>query len=131
MVKPLTRRTFVASAAGATLATLAACSPAAQSASSSASASASASASEASTSEAAASSSVEEQEMTNLEASREIAMKPEVEEQEFYCTCSWSCSFCQYRIFTRDGNVSHMLPKPDYDYRTCLKGRARIQRTTA
>ncbi|WP_165043968.1 molybdopterin-dependent oxidoreductase [Adlercreutzia sp. ZJ138] len=50
------------------------------------------------------------------------------EEQEFFCTCSWSCSFCQYNIYTRNGNVSHMLPKPDYAYRTCLKGRSRILR---
>lgn len=115
MVKPLTRRTFVASAAGATLATLAACSNA-QSGSGSSSAEE-------------AASSAEEQEMANLEASHEVALKPEVEEQEFFCTCGWSCSFCQYRIFVRDGNVSHMLPKEDYDYRTCLKGRSRIQRT--
>ena len=52
-----------------------------------------------------------------------------VEEEEFYCTCSWSCSFCQYHIYTRNGNVAHMLPLPDFDYRTCLKGRSRIQRT--
>ena len=51
------------------------------------------------------------------------------EEKEFTCTCGWSCSFCQYHIYTRNGNVSHMLPKPDFDYRTCLKGRSRIQRT--
>lgn len=50
------------------------------------------------------------------------------EEQEFTCTCSWSCSFCQYHVYTRNGNVCHMLPKPDYTYRTCLKGRSRIVR---
>ncbi|ACV21850.1 Dimethyl sulfoxide reductase DmsA precursor [Slackia heliotrinireducens] len=71
----------------------------------------------------------EAEEMENLEASHEIAEKPEVEEQEYFCTCSWSCSFCQYRVFVRDGNISHMLPREDFDYRTCLKGRARIQRT--
>ena len=51
------------------------------------------------------------------------------EGEEHFATCGWSCSFCQYRIFTRDGNICHMLPKEDYDYRTCLKGRSRIQRT--
>ena len=116
MGQKLTRRGFMAAAglAGTSLATLAACSSP-----------------QASSSSAAASSAEEEasSSMANLEASSEVALKPEVEEKEFYCTCSWSCSFCQYRIFTRDGNVCHMLPKPDYDYRTCLKGRARIQRT--
>ena len=48
--------------------------------------------------------------------------------EEFTCTCSWSCSFCQYHVYTRNGNVCHMLPKEDYTYRTCLKGRARIVR---
>lgn len=66
---------------------------------------------------------------SDLEVDEEIAANPADLGEEFYCTCSWSCSFCQYRIFTRNGNVCHMLPKEDYDYRTCLKGRSRIQRT--
>ena len=66
--------------------------------------------------------------MKNLEANPSAA-SGSADDQEFTCTCSWSCSFCQYRIYTRNGNVSHMLPKPDFDYRTCLKGRSRIQRT--
>ena len=65
---------------------------------------------------------------SNLEVDENVAANPADLGEEFYCTCSWSCSFCQYRIFTRNGNVSHMLPKPDFDYRTCLKGRSRIQR---
>lgn len=67
--------------------------------------------------------------MENLEADGDVAQDPTSVGEEFACTCSWSCSFCQYYVYTRDGNVSHMLPKPDFDYRTCLKGRSRIQRT--
>ncbi|MEE0706155.1 MAG: molybdopterin-dependent oxidoreductase [Adlercreutzia sp.] len=67
-------------------------------------------------------------ENANLEVDTELANTSLVDEQEFFCTCSWSCSFCQYNIYTRNGNVSHMLPKPDYTYRTCLKGRSRILR---
>lgn len=67
--------------------------------------------------------------MQNLETDSDVAANPATGEQQFTCTCSWSCSFCQYHIYVRDGNVSHMLPKPDFDYRTCLKGRSRIQRT--
>ena len=65
----------------------------------------------------------------NLAVNEALAGETEAEEQEFACTCSWSCSFCQYNVYVRNGNVSHILPKPDFDYRTCLKGRARIQRT--
>ena len=68
------------------------------------------------------------EETSHLTASTALADEA-VEEQEHTCTCGWSCSFCQYHIYTRNGNVSHMLPKPDFDYRTCLKGRSRIQRT--
>ena len=64
----------------------------------------------------------------NLEENTEVAGEELIEEQEFTCTCSWSCSFCQYHVYTRNGNVAHMLPKEDYTYRTCLKGRARIVR---
>ena len=64
----------------------------------------------------------------NLAVNEALAGEAEAEEQEFTCTCSWSCSFCQYNIYVRNGNVSHMLPKPDFTYRTCLKGRSRIQR---
>lgn len=67
--------------------------------------------------------------MKNLEVDTDVAENLSAEGQQFTCTCSWSCSFCQYHIYVRDGNVSHMLPKPDFDYRTCLKGRSRIQRT--
>lgn len=67
--------------------------------------------------------------MKNLEVDTSVAGDAAAEEQEFTCTCSWSCSFCQYHIYVRNGNVSHMLPKKDFDYRTCLKGRSRIQRT--
>lgn len=67
--------------------------------------------------------------MRNLEVDTNVAENPTPEGDQFTCTCSWSCSFCQYHIYTRDGNVSHMLPKPDFDYRTCLKGRSRIQRS--
>lgn len=67
--------------------------------------------------------------MQNLSVDTDVAGSTEADEQMYYCTCSWSCSFCQYNIFVRNGNVSHMLPKPDFDYRTCLKGRSRIQRT--
>ncbi|MCR5583154.1 MAG: molybdopterin-dependent oxidoreductase [Eggerthellaceae bacterium] len=67
--------------------------------------------------------------MKNLTADSSVAENSTAEGNEFYCTCGWSCSFCQYRIFTREGNVAHMLPKPDFDYVTCLKGRSRIQRT--
>lgn len=67
--------------------------------------------------------------MRNLEVDTKVAEDPSADERQFTCTCSWSCSFCQYHIYVRNGNVSHMLPKPDFDYRTCLKGRSRIQRT--
>ena len=67
--------------------------------------------------------------MEKLSVDASGAGDADAEEQEFTCTCAWSCSFCQYHIYTRNGNVSHMLPKPDFDYRTCLKGRSRIQRT--
>lgn len=65
---------------------------------------------------------------TNLEENADVAGEELIEEQEFTCTCSWSCSFCQYHVYTRNGNVCHMLPKEDFTYRTCLKGRARITR---
>lgn len=64
----------------------------------------------------------------NLEENSDVAGEGLIEEQEFTCTCSWSCSFCQYHVYTRNGNVCHMLPKEDFTYRTCLKGRARITR---
>lgn len=67
-------------------------------------------------------------ENSNLEVDESLANAALEEEQEFTCTCSWSCSFCQYHVYTRNGNVCHMLPKEDFDYRTCLKGRARIVR---
>lgn len=66
--------------------------------------------------------------MQNLEVDTDVAGEQSQEGEQFTCTCSWSCSFCQYHIYVRNGNVSHMLPKPDFDYRTCLKGRSRIQR---
>lgn len=64
----------------------------------------------------------------HLEPEPEVVGEDLIEEQEFTCTCSWSCSFCQYHVYTRNGNVAHMLPKEGYTYRTCLKGRARIVR---
>ena len=65
----------------------------------------------------------------SLEVDEQAAAGVAAEGEEFTCTCSWSCSFCQYHIYVRDGNVSHMLPKDGFTYRTCLKGRSRIQRT--
>ena len=69
------------------------------------------------------------QQMQNLEVNSDATAVTLVDEEEYTCTCSWSCSFCQYHIYTRNGNVAHMLPLEDFDYRTCLKGRSRIQRT--
>ncbi|NTU88731.1 MAG: molybdopterin-dependent oxidoreductase [Actinobacteria bacterium] len=63
--------------------------------------------------------------MQNLETNQGV----EEVGDEFFCTCSWSCSFCQYNIYVRDGNVSNMKPKADYPFRTCLKGKSRVTRT--
>lgn len=65
---------------------------------------------------------------SKLEEKTDVAGEETVEEKEFTCTCSWSCSFCQYHVYTRNGNVAQMLPIEDFTYRTCLKGRARIVR---
>ncbi len=64
----------------------------------------------------------------NLEEDPDVVGEDLIEEQEFTCTCSWSCSFCQYHVYTRNGNVANMKPIKDFTYRTCLKGRARITR---
>ena len=104
MTTSLTRRTFLKgtglAAAGAAVAgTLAACSPAGD--------------------------------MQNLETDQneKKETKLSVTGDEYFCTCSWSCSFCQYNIYVRDGNVVNMRPKKDYPFRTCLKGKSRITRT--
>lgn len=103
MTTSLTRRTFLKgtglAAAGAAVAgTLAACSPAGD--------------------------------MQNLETDQneKKETKLSVTGDEYFCTCSWSCSFCQYNIYVRDGNVVNMRPKKDYPFRTCLKGKSRITR---
>lgn len=70
-----------------------------------------------------------EGEMQNLETNQDAALAEGTSGDKFFCTCSWSCSFCQYNVFTRDGNVCNMKPKPDYPFRTCLKGKSRITRT--
>lgn len=69
--------------------------------------------------------------MQNLETDQneKKETKLSVTGDEYFCTCSWSCSFCQYNIYVRDGNVVNMRPKKDYPFRTCLKGKSRITRT--
>ncbi len=51
------------------------------------------------------------------------------DEKDFICGCSWSCSFCQYHVVVRNGNVANLRPIDGYDQRMCLRGRSRIQRT--
>ncbi len=66
--------------------------------------------------------------MRNLKVDHAAAQAAN-EEQEFICGCSWSCSFCQYRVTVRNGNVANLRPIEGSDYRMCLRGRSRIQRT--
>lgn len=44
-------------------------------------------------------------------------------------TCSWSCSFCQYKVIVRDGHVVRTEPQEGHTQRMCLRGRSRVQRT--
>lgn len=66
--------------------------------------------------------------MRNLKVDYAAAAAAE-EEQDFICGCSWSCSFCQYHVTVRNGNVANLRPIEGYDQRMCLRGRSRIQRT--
>lgn len=66
--------------------------------------------------------------MRNLKVDYAVAATAD-EEQSFTCGCSWSCSFCQYNVIVRNGNVSNIRPLEGYDQRTCLRGKSRIQRT--
>ena len=66
--------------------------------------------------------------MRNLKVDYAVAATAD-EEQTYICGCSWSCSFCQYNVIVRNGNVANLRPLEGYDQRMCLRGRSRIQRT--
>lgn len=42
--------------------------------------------------------------------------------------CSWSCSFCQYDVIVRDGNIVRLEPQEGHTQRMCLRGRSRLVR---